>query len=105
MLSVADLPGNPYVNFLIQSLVEFPAFICGQRLCEYASAMLHRLHYRINGFYPSHPVHLLGNTIGRRLANSLAFAVAAVLSLGLVYTISCNAFARTVHKLSDITQL
>lgn len=103
MLIIAELPGNPFLNFLMQSLVEFPAYFIGQRLCKYIQTIRCPTHYAIEFRFVfihvpvSHSNHPTGNSIGRRLTNSLTFSVASVLSLGLVFVIIRKYHQRHMH--------
>jgi len=60
ILSVAGMSGNPFLNFLLQSLIELPGFLIGRAVCD---------------------------RLGRRWSQAGAFMLAAVFQLACLFTV------------------
>lgn len=60
VLSVAGMSGNPFVNFLLQALIELPGFLIGRALCD---------------------------RLGRRWSQAMAFLLGALFQLACLFTV------------------
>lgn len=60
VLSVAGMSGNPFLNFLLQALIELPGFLIGRALCD---------------------------RLGRRWSQAMAFILGALFQLACVFIV------------------
>jgi hypothetical protein len=60
VLSVAGMSGNPFVNFLLQALIELPGFLIGRALCD---------------------------RLGRRWSQALAFVSGSFFQVACIFTV------------------
>jgi hypothetical protein len=60
VLSVAGMSGNPFLNFLLQALIELPGFLIGRALCD---------------------------RLGRRWSQAAAFLLGALFQLACLFTV------------------